>query len=142
MKKLFKTFLTIVIIFALIIIFTFAVASIRMAGQVKAFDKTKIDISQVADGVYTGHSETDLVKVEVRVTVAEGMIRDIEILKHECGKGRRANEIVNDIIEKNDIEVDAVSGATMSSEVIKAAVRDALRSGFEIVNTINIDNEN
>ena len=35
---------------------------------------------------------------------------------------------VNDMIEKNDIEVDAVSGATMSSEVIKAAVRDALRS--------------
>ena len=101
MKKLFKTFLTIVIIFALVIIFTFAVVSIRMTGQVKAFDKTKIDISQVADGVYTGHSETDLVKVEVRVTVAEGMIRDIEILKHECGKGRPANEIVNDMIEKN-----------------------------------------
>ena len=53
---------------------------------------------------------------------------DIEILKHECGKVRPANEIVNDMIEKNDIEVDAVSGATMSSEVIKAAVRDALRS--------------
>ena len=127
MKKLFKTFLTIVIIFALVIIFTFAGVSIRMTGQVKAFDKTNIDLSQVADGVYTGHSETDLVKVEVRVTVAEGMIRDIEILKHECGKGRPANEIVNDMIEKNDIEVDAVSGATMSSEVIKAAVRDALR---------------
>ena len=40
MKKLFKTFLTIVIIFALVIIFTFAVVSIRMTGQVKAFDKT------------------------------------------------------------------------------------------------------
>ena len=73
MKKLFKTFLTIVIIFALVIIFTFAVVSIRMTGQVKAFDKTNIDLSQVADGAYTGHSETDLVKVEVRVTVAEGM---------------------------------------------------------------------
>ena len=51
MKKLFKTFLTIVIIFALVIIFTFAVVSIRMTGQVKAFDKTNIDLSQVADGV-------------------------------------------------------------------------------------------
>lgn len=40
MKKLFKTFLTIVIIFALVIIFTFAVVSIAMTGQVKAFDKT------------------------------------------------------------------------------------------------------
>ena len=39
MKKLFKTFLTIVIIFALVIIFTFAVVSIRMTGQVKALTK-------------------------------------------------------------------------------------------------------
>ena len=130
MKKLFKTFLTIVIIFALVIIFTFAVASIRMAGQVKAFDKTKIDISQVADGVYTGHSETDLVKVDVRVTVADGRIEDIEILKHECGKGHPADVIVSDMIKDNTVEVDAVSGATMSSEVIKDAVRDALRSGL------------
>ena len=130
MKKLFKTFLTIVIIFALLIIFTFAVASIRMAGQVKAFDKTKIDISQVADGVYTGHSETDLVKVDVRVTVADGRIEDIEILKHECGKGYPADVIVSDMSKDNTVEVDAVSGATMSSEVIKDAVRDALRSGL------------
>ena len=130
MKKLFKTFLTIVIIFALVIIFTFAVVSIRMTGQVKAFDKTNIDISQVADGVYTGHSETDLVKVDVRVTVADGRIEDIEILKHECGKGHPADVIVSDMIKDNTVDVDAVSGATMSSEVIKDAVRDALRSGL------------
>ena len=130
MKKLFKTFLTIVIIFALVIIFTFAVVSIRMTGQVKAFDKTNINLSQVADGVYTGHSETDLVKVDVRVTVADGRIEDIEILKHECGKGHPADVIVSDMIKDNTVEVDAVSGATMSSEVIKDAVRDALRSGL------------
>ena len=130
MKKLFKTFLTIVIIFALVIIFTFAVVSIRMTGQVKAFDKTNINLSQVADGVYTGHSETDLVKVDVRVTVADGRIEDIEILKHECGKGHPADVIVSDMIKDHTVEVDAVSGATMSSEVIKDAVRDALRSGL------------
>ena len=130
MKKLFKTFLTIVIIFALVIIFTFAVVSIRMTGQVKAFDKTNINLSQVADGVYTGHSETDLVKVDVRVTVADGRIEDIEILKHECGKGHPADVIVSDMIKDNTVDVDAVSGATMSSEVIKDAVRDALRSGL------------
>ena len=81
----------------------------------------------VADGVYDGHSETDLVKVEVKVSVSDGMIRNIEILKHECGKGLPANEIVKDMVRKNDVEVDSVSGATVSSEVIKDAVRNALR---------------
>ena len=130
MRKLFKTLLAIVIVIAVIIISAFAIVSVRMSGQVKAFDKSGIDLSHVADGVYNGHSETDLVKVDVQVTVANGKIEDIEILKHECGKGHPADVIVNDMIKDNTVEVDVVSGATMSSEVIKDAVRDALRSGL------------
>ena len=126
MKKVFKF----LIIFALVLISIFIIETIRMNNQVKNFDKTPIDTSQVADGVYNGHSETDLVKVEVKVTVEAGNIKDIEILKHECGKGRPANVIVNDMVKNNDVEVDGVSGATFSSEVIKNAVRDALRKGM------------
>lgn len=129
-ERLFKTLLAIVIVIAVIIISAVAIVSVRMSGQVKAFDKSGIDLSHVADGVYNGHSETDLVKVDVRVTVADGRIEDIEILKHECGKGYPADVIVSDMIKDNTVEVDAVSGATMSSEVIKDAVRDALRSGL------------
>ncbi len=126
MKKKIKYIIVLLVFFISI----FIIEIIRMNNQVKAFDKTPIDISQVADGVYNGHSETDLVKVEVKVTVEAGAIKDIEILKHECGKGRPANVIVNDMVKKNDVEVDGVSGATFSSEVIKDAVRDALRKGM------------
>ena len=130
MKKVFKALFATASIFAIIIISAVIIVSNRMIGQVNAFDRSIIDVDQVSDGVYYGHSETDLVKVEVSVTVSSGIIQDIEILKHECGKGLPANEIVNDIIKNNDIEVDAVTGATMSSEVIKDAVRNALRSGL------------
>ncbi len=126
MKKKIKYIIVLLVFFISI----FIIEIIRMNNQVKAFDKTPIDISQVADGVYNGHSETDLVKVEVKVTVEAGAIKDIEILKHECGKGRPANVIVNDMVKKNHVEVDGVSGATFSSEVIKDAVRDALRKGL------------
>jgi uncharacterized protein with FMN-binding domain len=34
--------------------------------------------------------------------------------------------IVNDIVAKNSLEVDAISGATHSSQVIKVAVYNAL----------------
>lgn len=127
MKKTLKILLIILIAFAVLIISAFMIVKVRMSNQVEAFDRSEVDISKVADGIYDGQSETELVKVEVRVTVSDGEIKDIEILKHECGKGRPANAIVNDMIEKNDIEVDTVSGATMSSEVIKDAVRNALR---------------
>ena len=126
MKKKIKYIIVILVFFISI----FIIEIIRMNNQVKAFDKTPIDISHVADGVYNGHSETDLVKVEVKVTVEAGAIKDIEILKHECGKGRPASVIVNDMVKNNDVEVDGVSGATFSSEVIKDAVRDALRKGM------------
>ena len=134
MRKLFKTLSIAGIVFMAVIISAFVIVGIRMSGQVKAFDRSAIDVSQVADGVYNGISETDLVKVEVGVTVSDGVLQDIEILKHECGKGWPANAIVNDMIKKNDVEVDAVSGATMSSEVIKDAVRNALREGTYLQN--------
>ena len=40
MKRLFKTLLAIVIVIAMIIISLVAIVSVRMSGQVKAFDKS------------------------------------------------------------------------------------------------------
>ena len=129
MKRALKILLVIPAVLALLIITMCAVIVIRMNSQVKRFDRSEIDVSQVKDGIYEGRSETDMVKVDVRVTVSNGDISDIEIVRHECGKGKIANVIVEDMIEKDDVEVDAVSGATFSSEVIKDAVRNALRKG-------------
>ena len=129
MKRALKILTVSIAVFALFIITICAVIVIRMNGQVNSFDRSSIDLSQVKDGVYEGHSETDMVKVDVRVTVSDGDISDIEILRHECGKGKIANTIVDEMVEKDDVEVDAVSGATFSSEVIKDAVRSALRKG-------------
>ena len=129
MKRALKILLVIPAVLALFIITICAVIVIRMNSQVKSFDRSEIDVSQVKDGIYEGRSETDMVKVDVRVTVSNGDISDIEIVKHECGKGKIANVIVEEMIEKDDVEVDAVSGATFSSEVIKDAVRNALRKG-------------
>ena len=129
MKRALKILLVIPAVLALLIITMCAVIVIRMNSQVKSFDRSEVDVSQVKDGIYEGRSETDMVKVDVRVTVSNGDISDIEIVRHECGKGKIANVIVEDMIEKDDVEVDAVSGATFSSEVIKDAVRHALRKG-------------
>ena len=99
----------------------------KMKSQTDAFDTTPVDISKVADGTYEGYSETMMVKARVLVTVESGKITDIEILEHECGKGHPAEAMIDDLIAENTVEVDAVSGATASSAVIKDAVRNALR---------------
>ena len=63
------------------------------------------------------------------MTVKKERLESIEILRHENGKGKRANAIVDDMVRNNDSEVDLVSGATVSSICIRSAVRDALAQG-------------
>ena len=123
-----KALIGMVVILALVITMVLTVG-LKESGEVKAFDRAAVNIGEVKDGVYEGCSETTLVKVQVRVTVSDGKIDNIEILKHECGKGMPANAIVEEMVSRNDVEVDTVSGATVSSEVIKDAVRNALREG-------------
>ena len=85
-----------------------------------------LDISNVSDGVYVGEYDVDFVYAKVEVTVQNGVITNIDILQHKNGRGSPAEIVVDRIIEEQKIEVDAVSGATNSSTVIKKAVENAL----------------
>ena len=94
--------------------------------EVKETTLSSIDISTVPDGVYIGEYDVDFVYAKVEVTVQDKAITKIEILEHKNGRGKSAESIVNKIIEKQNIDVDAVSGATNSSTVLKKAVENAL----------------
>lgn len=54
-------------------------------------------------------------------------LKRVELLRHECGRGHPADVIVDNMVEQNTWDVDAVSGATVSSGIIKNAVNKALR---------------
>lgn len=90
-----------------------------------------VEIAEVADGKYKGYSEAGPVKAEVSVQVKEGKLENIELIRHERGLGGKAEKIIETIVEENNVDVDAVSGATLSSEVIKNAVRNALSKGVK-----------
>ena len=85
-----------------------------------------LDISDVPDGVYVGEYDVDFIYARVEVTVQNGVITNIDILEHKNGRGSRAEAVVDKIMEEQKIEVDAVSGVTNSSTVIKKAVENAL----------------
>jgi uncharacterized protein with FMN-binding domain len=84
------------------------------------------DFTLLADGTYRGSYETGLVKAVVDVLMASGRIENVTIVSHRCGKGRPAEVIVNDVVEKQSLDVDVVSGATRSSKVILKAIEIAL----------------
>lgn len=94
-------------------------------------DDVTVDIAKVADGIYEGHSELGPVIVDVKVTVEKGKMIEVEIMNHQNGLGQSANAIVENMVDKNTYDVDAISGATVSSEVIINAVNNALQKGLQ-----------
>ena len=104
---------------------------ITMGNDMKNLKYYEVNLNELENGVYRGEAKTSLVKVEVEVEVSNNKITKIVLLKHENGLGSKAESIIDKMIEKNTYEVDTVSGATTSSEVIKSAVSDALRNRKE-----------
>ena len=64
----------------------------------------------------------------MEVTVQNGEITNINILEHRHERGKTAEVITDCIVDEQKIDVDAISGATNSSTVIKKAVENALKS--------------
>lgn len=88
-----------------------------------------VDMNRVSDGAYLGESDAGLVRVKVEVGVQDHKIETVKILKHENGRGGAAEAIVDAMVAQNRYDVDAVSGATLSSQTIKSAVSLALKQG-------------
>lgn len=122
MKKVIRIFIVIIAFFIIMI----AVMFIKMESDMKNLSYHEINMNTVDDGIYFGKAETSLVKVEVEVEVKNNKITNIGILKHVNGMGEKAEQITTHMIDKNTYDVDAISGATASSEVIKSAVSNAL----------------
>ena len=104
------------------------VADYKRAIGETTFDE--IDIADVSDGIYIGEYDVNFIYAKVEVTVEDGEIVSINILEHRHERGKAAETVIEKIIEEQKIDVDAVSGATNSSTVIKKAVENALKGGL------------
>ena len=85
-----------------------------------------IDLTQISDGIYEGSYSVFPISVEVKVTVVNHIITDIEITKHDTGQGQPAEVIIDDVLQEQSLNVDVIAGATYSSKVILLAIKDAL----------------
>lgn len=81
------------------------------------------------DGVYTGSADAFRGDVEVQVTVEDQKVKDIDILSY-CDTEeyffKAAPTVIEEIKTEQSLNVDAVSGATYSSNGIIQAVANAL----------------
>jgi len=99
--------------------------------RVDAIKIENIDLQKVRDGDYSGEYDAILVKVEVLVKVRDHLITEIELVRHNNGRGKPAEAVIDTVVARQSIAVDAVSGATSSSKVILEAIQLALQKGLE-----------
>ena len=85
-----------------------------------------INLENAENGIYRGTYDVGYIYAEVEVEIKNGVIVSIRLLKHRNEQGKHAEEIINKIVSAQKIDVDAISGATNSSKVIKKAVEKAI----------------
>ena len=105
-----------------------SVTDYKQAVKETTFEE--INISDISDGVYIGEYDVNFIYTKVEVTVQNGEITNINILEHRHERGKTAEVITDRIVDEQKIDVDAISGATNSSAVIKKAVENALKNGL------------
>jgi len=99
---------------------------------------SSVAAGQYADGVYTGSGTGFRGETVVEVTVQNGQITGItETSKQDDDQFfyRAWSTVTDEILAGQAVEVDAVSGATFSSNSIMEAVADALGLAFENPNS-------
>ena len=91
----------------------------------------QVDLNTVEDGTYIGVCQNKILFAVVRVEVSGHEIRSIEILEHKESYLTQAEMIAHDVLGSQSLEVDAISGATLTSDTVKKAIEDALLQGIQ-----------
>lgn len=116
---------------ALTIIFHIGIYYIDFAAyqdKIAAISIEEIDFSQIKDGTYIGEYNAGYIYAKVQVTINGGAMTDLILLEHKNERGKPAEAILPDILNRQSLTVDTISGATNSSLVIKAAIQEALQN--------------
>lgn len=128
------------VVLAVIVFILGATVLAMEPGRREAMDLTisPVDFGQLQDGVYTGEyrgTKDKLRDTAVQVTVSEGAVTDIQVVEGALAGEKQDTEVRNGltirdlfgrVIEAQSLQVEAISGATITSKVNLKAVENAL----------------
>jgi uncharacterized protein with FMN-binding domain len=86
-----------------------------------------VDLNTLGDRDYKGSYDSGRFSNEVSVTVKDHRITDIELVKDVTfSKPEVYETLFNRVMEKQDVTVDTVSGATVTSKAYLRSIENAL----------------
>lgn len=109
----------------LVIIVSGFFAMTRGIKEGKNVEINSVDISKLEDGTYVGKYSKDRWTSEVEVSVKGKKIENIKLMSEQLTPDV-GDELSKKIIEKQNVNVDVISGATVSSKAYLKSVENAL----------------
>jgi len=95
--------------------------------KIDLLNHTNFSAMRLADGTYTGSAPGYAGNIDVTVTVADGKVANLN-LKHKEVTDQHATTIIPQrIIDKQSLRVDAISGATVTTDAIVDATYQAIK---------------
>jgi len=101
----------------------------RVQAKLDLLTRAGLDLSTVRNGVHRGQSPGYAKPMHATVTVKGGRITDVRLRHQEKIDQGATNTVPRQIIERQGLQVDAVTGATVTVQAVVDAVYDALRKG-------------
>lgn len=86
-----------------------------------------VDLNTVADGEYIGFCQNKILFALVKVDIKDHEVTDIEVLKHKPSYMEQEKQIAGEVLMGQSLEVDAISGATLTSNTVLKAIENALQ---------------
>lgn len=108
-------------------------AAVLLPGQKqgKAEVVGAIDLATIEDGTYEGEYKNGRWSNRVKVVVLDNKITDISIVdEHDIQFPMKkvVKQMIEKVIEKQSLDVDAVSGSTITAKAYLKSIEDALTS--------------
>lgn len=86
----------------------------------------EIDLNGIVDGEYIGICQNKILLAVVKLEVKNEKIINIEVLEHKASYMEQAKQIANEVLLEQSLEVDAISGATLTCDTVLKAIENAL----------------
>jgi uncharacterized protein with FMN-binding domain len=90
-----------------------------------------VNIRRVKDGTYVGYYDMLLVNAFVRATVKEGVLTKLDLLEHKYDGKHDGSAVIQQVLKKQSLKVDGITGSTQSCKSILKATERALKTGLD-----------
>jgi uncharacterized protein with FMN-binding domain len=102
--------------------------------KVREMKINHVDLTNISDGSYQGNFSYGSSTYIVETTVESHKINSIQVLQNrETSHAKKAEGVIQKVLEQQKNDVDVVTGATTTSKAILKAIENSLKNAKKII---------